>query len=96
MWRRFDFIKLITTKNINFVSGPPRRPADPDGIWSVVGNLPGRASVIAAKDETIIVVPITDIRKVGRFDTDTYLRKIKEVKRKPKEGPESGKEKGTQ
>jgi hypothetical protein len=92
MWRRFDFIKLLTTKNINFVSGPPRRPADPDGVWSVVGNIPGQASVIAAKDQTIIIVPITDIKKIGRFDSETYLKKIKEIKRKPKEDTENGQE----
>jgi hypothetical protein len=93
MWRRFDFIKLITTKNIKFVSGPPRRPADPDGIWSVIGNLPGEAVLLAAKDETVIAVPITDIKKVGSFDTDKYMEQIR-VARKLKENKDGQEKEG--
>ena len=80
MWRRFDIVQLITTKNIKFLSGPKGYPANPKGNWSVVGNFSGKPDLVIAKEETIAVVPITDVRKIGTYDPDKALGMIKQIK----------------
>ena len=82
MWQRFDIVQLLTTKNITYLSGPPGRPADPQGNWSVVGNLPGKAQLLLAKDETLIAVSIMDVRKVGSYNLDKAIESIKKVRSK--------------
>ena len=79
MWRKFDIVQLTTTRNIKFLSGPPGRPAKPTGSWSVVGNLPG-AKLMIAKDETIVIIPITDVRKVGSYDLNKSIEDIKKIR----------------
>ena len=79
MWQRFDKIQLLTTRNIKFLSGPSGRPATPDGNWSIIGNLPG-GMLLAAKDETIIAVPLTDVKKVAEYSIDKVLKNIRRVK----------------
>ena len=79
MWRRFDIVQLLTTRNIRFLSGPPGRPAKPVGSWSVVGNLPG-AKLMIAKDETIAVIPVIDVRKIGSYDLEKAIEDVKKVK----------------
>lgn len=75
-------VQLLTTKHIKYLSGPAGRPADPQGNWSVVGNFPGKATLLLAKDETIIAIPITDIRKVGSYDLNKTIEAIKKIKNK--------------
>ena len=64
------------------MSGPAGRPADPKVNLSVVGNFPGKAMLLLAKDETIVAVPITDVRKVGSYDLNKTIEAIKRVKNK--------------
>ena len=80
MWQRFDIVRLTTTKNIEFLSGPPGRPTDPQGDWSVVGNIPGTGHVLLAKDSTIVLAPIIDIRKIASYDINRVIRNLKKVR----------------
>ena len=73
-FRQFDIIQLITTKNIRYLSGPQGKPANPNGNWSVIGLV--EADIVAAKDSTVIRVPISDIRHVGSYDIDGFLDKL--------------------
>ena len=66
MLKQFDVIQIITTKRIRFVSGPPGHATDPHGSWSVVAFV--GADVLAAKDSTIVRVPISDVRKIANYD----------------------------
>jgi hypothetical protein len=89
MWRRFDIVQLVTTRNITFLSGPPGRPAKPQGNWSIVANLPN-GRLLLAKDETIAAVPLTDVRKVGGYDLDKAIKSLKETKPSCLEGSDDG------
>ena len=80
MWQRFDIVQILTTKNVKYLSGPSGRPADPLGNWSVIGNLPGKATLLLAKDETVIAVPIIDVRKVASYDLQKAIDAVKKVK----------------
>ena len=82
MWRRFDIVQLLTTKNVKFLSGPSGRPANPDGNWSVVGNLPGKGQLVVAKDDTIVSIPITDVKLVARYDPANIINNVKKIRSK--------------
>lgn len=76
--KRFDLVRLKTIKNVVWVSGPSGRPATPQGLWSVVGNV-GKILFIA-KDETIAQIPVSDVLKVADYDLDSVLSRIKQVR----------------
>lgn len=46
-----------------------------------------------AKDETIAVVPLTDVRKIGEYNIDKVIENIKKVKSKRDLGEQDGEEK---
>jgi len=66
MLKQFDVIQIMTTKRVRFVSGPPGQATSPHGSWSVVGFM--GADVLAAKDSTVIRVPVSDVRKIANYD----------------------------
>ena len=81
MWKRWDLVTILTTKNIKFLSGPMGRPADPKGVWTIVGNL-NKFNLVIAKDETIAVIPLPDVRKIASYDINKMVKTIKSVKSK--------------
>ena len=91
-------MQILTTRNIEFVSGPSGRPANPNGYWSVVGNIRGRARLMLAKDETIVVIPIHDVKKIANFGIQDAIDGIRRVRTRKdlkelKGGKKEGKEK---
>ena len=71
MFKQFDIVKLITTKNITYRSGPPHTNVSPHGTWSVIGNI--GEELILSKDNTIIKVPYQDVQKVAVYDIDKLI-----------------------
>ena len=71
MFKQFDMVQLITTKNITYRSGPPHANVSPHGSWSVIGNI--GEELILSKDATVIKVPYQDVRKVASYDIDKLL-----------------------
>jgi hypothetical protein len=63
---QFDVVRLITSKNVRYLSGPTGRATSPQGEWSVVGFVDGEA--LLAKQTTIIKVPISDIAIIASYD----------------------------
>lgn len=79
MLKQFDIVRIISAKNIKFVSGPRGRAATPDGDWSIVAIV--GYDVMIAKDETIVRAPLNAIRLVASYSPQSYInRKIKEHK----------------
>lgn len=79
MLKQFDIVRIVSTKNIKFLSGPPGRAAIPDGDWSVVGIV--GYDVIIAKDETIVRAPLPAIKLIASYNPQDYInRKLKEHK----------------
>jgi len=76
--KQFDIVKILSVKNIRFVSGPPGKRAAPQGYWSVVGFI--GSDILIAKDETIVRAPLSAVSKVAAFDKNvTELKRIKEA-----------------
>jgi len=79
MWNQFDVVQILRTKNIRFLSGPRNRAALPHGNWSVVGFM--GVDVVLAKQNTIVVAPVTDIRRIAAYDLVNFMRQVKQVGR---------------
>ncbi len=85
MLKQFDIVRIISTKSIRFLSGPPGRAAVPDGDWSVVGIV--GYDIIIAKDETIVRAPLSAIKLIASYDPQDYInQKLKEHKDGGKKG----------
>jgi hypothetical protein len=72
---RFDQVRVITTKNIYFMSAPSGTPVAPDGIWSVVSVI-GPSDLLCVKDNIVIRVPIQDVLKIGDYDVSKIYEKL--------------------
>jgi hypothetical protein len=75
--KQFDLVEILSAKNIRFVSGPPGKPAKPQGLWSVVGFI--GSDIVIAKDETVVRAPLSAVSKVASFNTD--IEQLKRTKR---------------
>ena len=80
MLRQFDQVHLIDTRGITYLSGPPGNPASPHGFWTVVGFREGRP--VLAKDSTIIVTSINNIKKVAAYNVDRVFEMQQQINNK--------------
>lgn len=74
---QFDVVRLLHTKNVKYLSGPPGRPTAPKGEWTVVGFM--ERDALLAKQSTIIRVPLTDITIVASYAVSALMRSIKQT-----------------
>lgn len=68
---RFDQVRIITTKNVSYVSAPPGTNISPKGLWSVISIVAVNELLLAQKS-VLIRVPATDVLLVAGYD----VRKI--------------------
>lgn len=78
MIKRFDIIRLKTTKRVTWLSGPASRPASPQGNWSVVAGLEDDYIMIA-KDETVAKIPVSDVFKVADYDIKHAIGAMRKI-----------------
>lgn len=71
---QFDVVKLVHTKNVKYLSGPPGRPTAPKGDWTIVGFVDKEC--ILAKQSTIIRVPPSDIILIATYNTTVLNQKV--------------------
>jgi len=83
--KQFDQIKLRTTKNIRYLSAPPGVMPDPNGVWTVVGNL--GTDLLVSKGAATCKVPLADVYITGRSMPDRLLEKIHGKEGKRSQGP---------
>jgi hypothetical protein len=69
--RQLDQVELLTVKRVKYLSTKPGFAPSPHGRWSVVGMIDGDA--LLAKDETLIRIPLGDIRKVCTNDRQQVI-----------------------
>jgi hypothetical protein len=70
--KQFDIVRILSVKGIQFMSGPPGKPTDPNGYWSVVGFL--GSDIIIAKDQTIVRAPLSAVSKVASYERNITKR----------------------
>ncbi len=79
--KRFALVKISTTRNVEWLSGPAGRPANPNNIWSVVGGV-GQHKLMLASDETLIIIPSDDVMLIADYDTKYAIEKIRKIRSK--------------
>lgn len=73
MLKQFDIVQIKSAKNIKFLSGPPGRPASPQGNWSVIGFI--GSDVLISKDETVVRTPLSEIRLIASYNPNDYINR---------------------
>lgn len=86
--KQLDRVELITTKSVSYMASKPGHSPSPHGKWTVVGIIEGR-DIIASKDEALIRIPLSDVRKVESYDVNKVIDGLRKVhKSGKKEDPQ--------
>jgi hypothetical protein len=72
--KRFDQVKILTTKNVKYLSAPPGTKTTPLGMWSVVAAV--GQDVLLAQKSTIILIPATDVLKVLSYGLESVIKNL--------------------
>lgn len=64
---RFDQVRIITTKNVSYLSAPPGTNVSPKGLWSVV-SIVGDNELLLAQKSAMVRIPATDVLLVAGYD----------------------------
>jgi hypothetical protein len=73
-YSRFDQVKIITTKNVKYLSSPPDIIVTPDGLWQVTAIVD--EDLLLVKNNCIIRIPTTDVLKVAEYDINHLISKL--------------------
>jgi hypothetical protein len=72
---RFDQVRIITTKNVTYLSAPPGTNTSPKGIWSVVSIVNGN-ELLLAKNSILIRIPATDVLLVVSYNLENISKSL--------------------
>jgi len=70
-----DQVKIITTKNVDYVSAPPNVKITPSGVWSVVAVL-NNSELLCVKGNITIKIPISDVLKITEYDVSLVTKNL--------------------
>ena len=73
-FKRFDQVRIITTKNVHYLSAPPGTEISPKGIWQVSGAVADELLLI--KNNIVIRIPPSDVLKVIEYDLSILTEKF--------------------
>ena len=73
-YARFDQVKLLTTRNVTYLSAPPGSKVSPHGTWQVAGAIDNE--LLLVKNDVTIRIPVTDVLKVVRYDLESLYAKL--------------------
>ena len=74
MFKIFDQARLLTTRNIKYLSASPGTELDPNGIWSVVATI--QNELLLVKNNIVIRVPASDVLKIAEYQRNKILQKL--------------------
>lgn len=72
---RFDQVRIITTKNVKYLSSPSGNEIDPKGVWSVAAVL-NNNELLCVKRNTTIRIPVMDVFKITSYDLSAITRTL--------------------
>lgn len=84
---QFDQVKLLTSKNVSYLSAPPETKVSPKGLWSVVGIVSD--DLLLAQNSVLIRIPATDVLLITKYDLGKItnnLGKLSNVKKEDYNG----------
>lgn len=65
-YSQFDLVRLLTTKNVKYLSAPSGCNVSPKGVWQVSAAI--GTDLLLVKDNAIIRIPVGDVLKVCNYD----------------------------
>lgn len=71
-YKRFDQVRILTTKNVRYLSAPPGTKLDPKGIWQVSGVVANE--LLLVKNNILIRIPPSDVLKIIEYDLDILTK----------------------
>lgn len=77
---RFDQVRIITTKNVSYLSAPPGTSVTPQGLWSVVSIISDVELLIAQKS-ALVRIPATDVLLVAGYDVKKVTKNLGRLSR---------------
>jgi len=69
---QFDQVRLLTVKNVKYLSAPPGTKPSTHGLWSVAGIVKDN-ELLLTKESVTIRIPTTDVVKVVNYDINNIL-----------------------
>ena len=72
---RFDQVRLLSTKNVSYLSVPSGETASPKGIWSVVATVED-GKLLLAKNNAVIKIPASDVLKIAEYDLSELISRL--------------------
>lgn len=70
----FDQVRLLSTKNVSYLSNPSSAPASPKGIWSVAAAIDNE--LLLVKGNVVIRVPVADVLKIAEYDISRLVSQL--------------------
>lgn len=72
---RFDQVRLLSTKNVSYLSNNSGMPASPKGTWSVAAIVDDN-QLLLVKRNVVIRVPASDVLKIAEYNISELLSKL--------------------
>lgn len=66
---RFDQVRLLTVKNVSYLSAPPNMRVIPQGVWSVAAVV-NNNELMLAKENAIIRIPASDVLVISDYNLE--------------------------
>jgi hypothetical protein len=73
-YNRFDQVKILTTKNVKYLSALPGSKIEPKGVWQVSGAVAGE--LLLVKNNAVIRIPPSDVLKIIEYDITSMTGKF--------------------
>lgn len=73
-FEQMDQVRLLTTRNVTYLSAPPGTKVSPHGIWQVVGAV--NDELLLVKNETVIRIPTSDVLKEEESELKQLLNNL--------------------
>lgn len=83
---RFDQVRIITTRNVTYLSMPPNEEVSPKGIWSVAAVVDDE--LLLVKQSAVIRIPATDVLMIADYDIEKITSKLGKLSYGQKEEPD--------
>lgn len=77
---RFDQVRLLTTRNVHYLSAPGTSEAKPGGIWSVAAIVDGD-QLLVVKNNVTIRIPATDVLKIADYGIEKITSQLGRLSR---------------
>jgi len=72
---QFDVVQIVKQDHVKYLSAPQGAATKPDGHWTITGFVEGDALI--SKQDTIIRIPVSDIRPVAKYDLENFEKKLR-------------------